>query len=52
MLAFLYEYKLDVLKGNFMDDDEKLQTQVAKRYIQTIESKIISLKSRYSKSVP
>ena len=53
MLAFLYEYKLDILKGDFKDgDDSNLQISTAKRYIQTLESTIITLKSRYSISDP
>ena len=49
MLGFLYDYKIDILKGNFKDNDKNnLQTSTARRYIKNIESKIISLKTRYS----
>jgi hypothetical protein len=49
MLAFLYNYRISILKGEFKENDETLETSTAKRYIQSIESSIISLKSRYSK---
>ena len=49
MLAFLYNYRISILKGEFKEEDETLETATAKRYIQSIESSIISLKSRYSK---
>jgi hypothetical protein len=50
MLVFLYNYRISILKGEFKEDDETLETSTAKRYIQSIESSIISLKSRYSKN--
>tara|TARA_B100001778_G_C18600520_1_gene636993 strand:+ start:256 stop:3666 length:3411 start_codon:yes stop_codon:yes gene_type:complete len=51
MLSFLYEYKVSILKGDFKNEgNSNLQVSTAKRYIQNIESKIISLKSRYSKT--
>lgn len=49
MLAFLYNYRISILKGEFKENDETLETSTAKRYIQSIESSVISLKSRYSK---
>ena len=49
MLGFLYDFKIDILKGNFKDNDKNnLQTSTARRYIKNVESKIISLKTRYS----
>ena len=34
MLGFLYDYKIDILKGNFKDNDKNnLQTSTARRYI-------------------
>ena len=50
MLIFLYNYRISILKGEFKENDETLETSTAKRYIQSIESSIISLKSRYSKN--
>ena len=51
MLSFLYNYKISILKGDFKDgDSSNLQVSTAKRYIQNVESKIISLKFRYSKT--
>ena len=50
MLVFLYNYRIAILKGEFKENDETLETSTAKRYIQSIESSIVSLKSRYSKN--
>ena len=49
MLVFLYNYRIKILRGEF--DDDKTAISKAKSYIKSVESKIISLKSRYSKDV-
>jgi len=49
MLAFLYNYRIKILRGEF--DDDEIAIAKAKSYIKSVESKIISLKSRYSKDV-
>ena len=57
MLSFLYNHKKEMLRGehnsgtlNNGRSTEKLAISTAKRYIQNIESSIISLKLRYSES--
>lgn len=56
-LGYLYDYKIDLLKGNFTDnegniDPKLLNVATARKYVKSLESKIISLKSRYSKNIP
>ncbi len=57
MLSFLYNYKKEMLRGAYgskLDstarNEEKLPVSTAKKYIKSIESLIISLKSRYSET--
>ena len=57
MLSFLYNHRKEMLRGehnsgtlNNGRSTEKLAISTAKRYIQNIESSIISLKLRYSES--
>jgi hypothetical protein len=52
MIIFLYNYRISVLKGDFKEGDNTLETSAAKRFIQNLESKVISLKSRYSETFP
>ena len=46
MLGYLYDYRIDMLKG----DHEKNQI-TALRFVKNVESQIISLKSKYSETV-
>ena len=55
-LGYLYDFKIDLLKGNFTDgkgkiNSEKLSVSKARGSIKSINSKVISLKSRYSKTI-
>jgi len=43
MLGYLYDYRIDMLKG-----DQKFSMITALSFVRNLESKIISLKSRYS----
>jgi hypothetical protein len=55
-LGYLYDFKIDLLKGRFTNSDgkidsEKLSVSKARGAIKSINSKVISLKSRYSKTI-
>jgi hypothetical protein len=56
-LGYLYDFKIDLLKGGFTDDKGKIESKnlsvaKARGIVKSLKSSVISLKSRYSKSFP